>query len=154
MRWLVCFALALSLLPGLCSAQSWSSSSTESPSAVSGDSSSGQLPSWEKLDELLSSLESAALDSSRDSAKLRQSLETARLKLIELSKSLDESRTQASELSALLEQCETSLRLSEKSLKEAQALARRRDTELWIWRAAAVLGLAAGAFGLGYGLSK
>lgn len=154
MRWLVCFALALSLLPGLCSAQSWSSSSTEFPSAVSGDSSSGQLPSWEKLDELLSSLESAALDSRRDSAELRQSLETARLKLIELSKSLDESRTQASELSALLEQCETSLRLSEASLKEAQALARRRDTELWIWRAAAVLGLAAGAFGLGYGLSK
>jgi len=153
-KWLAFFALLASFFWAPLSAQSSSSPSTERLPAASGSASSSLKPTWERLDELLKSLEDAALDSSDDSARLRTSLEDARSELTALSKTLDESRTRADELSSSLERCERSLALSEESLKEAQAAARRRDFELWAWRAAAVLGLTAGAIGLGYGLSR
>ncbi len=154
MRWLACFALALSFSLGPFSDRAWSSSPTDSPREASEDGSSEPLPTWERLDELLRMLEDAASDSSRDSSRLRESLETARSELNGLSKSLEESETRARELSVSLELCERSLELSEKSLEEARKLELRRETELWAWRVAAVLGFAAGAFGLGYGLSR
>lgn len=154
MRWLACFALALSFSLGPFSGRAWSLSSTESPREASEEGSSARLPTWERLDELLRMLEDAATDSSRDSERLRESLETARSELSELSRSLEESETRARELSDSLELCERSLELSEKSLEEARKLERGRETELWAWRVAAVLGFATGAFGLGYGLSR
>lgn len=129
-------------------------SPTDSLREASRDDSSAQAPTWERLDELLNLLEDAARDSNRDSLKLMESLEIARSELSELSKSLEESETRAKELSGSLERCERSLELSEISLKEARRLERSRNTELWVWRVAALIGFAAGAFGLGYGLSR
>ena len=159
MRWLASFAL----LCFLCSAPSWadpssgrgsSSSSTGQAQAASADASPPPSATWERLDDLLTRLESSAEDSSADSERLRTSLEDARSRLIELSTRLTESATRAGELSSSLELCARSLELSEASLKEARAAAARRDVELWIWRGFAVAGVVAGAAGLGFGLAQ
>jgi hypothetical protein len=154
MRWLALFALLCWLSSAPSWAQASSSPSTESPPEASDSGSGPPSATWERLDDLLTQLESSAEDSSRDSSRLRESLEAARAGLTELSSRLDESRTRASELSSSLEQCARSLELSESSLREARSAAARRELELWLWRGAAVLGLAAGAVGLAWGLGS
>ncbi len=158
MRWTAILALLLSLS----AASSWaapssealSSSSSTAPSPAASDSASpSPSATWERLDALLSQLESSARDSSEDSRLLKASLRDAQGTLIELSTRLAESATRASELSSSLERCEKSLVLSEASLKEAREAAARRDVELWLWRGAAVVGVVAGAVGVGFGLA-
>ena len=153
MRWLALFALSclFSLEPFWAEGQS-TSSTGPLPAASAG---AWRPPSatWETFDYLLSRLESSAEDSSADSARLKSSLEDARSRLSELSARLTESSTLAGELSSSLGRCERSLALSEASLREARAAAARNELELWIWRGAAVLGVAAGAAGLGWGIA-
>jgi hypothetical protein len=158
MRWLMTLALLLSLS----AASSWSapslagdssSSSTAPDQPASAGASASPSATWERLDDLLNQLESSARDSNADSKLLKASLRDAQGTLIELSTRLAESATRASELSSSLERCARSLELSEASLKEARAAASRREVELWLWRGAAVVGVVAGAVGLGYGLA-
>lgn len=154
MRWLASFAL----LALFSSASSWaqpsSSSSTAAPPGASAGSSQSQSATWERLDDLLNRLVSSAEDSSADSKRLGDSLRDARASLTELSARLSESATRAAELSSSLERCERSLELSEASLKEARAAASRSELELWLWRGAAFVGVAAGIVGTAYGLSR
>jgi DNA repair exonuclease SbcCD ATPase subunit len=153
MRWLASFVFCFLLLAGLSWAEGSSSYSTGSPREASANGSRPAGASWERLDDLLSRLESSAEASSEDSRRLASSLEDARSTLSELSARLSESTTRAAELSSSLESCERSLELSESSLKEARALADRRELELRLWRGAAILGLACGAGGLACGLA-
>ena len=154
MRCLVCFALCASFFPAFSWAEDSSSSSIGSLPAASVNASASPSATWERLDDLLSRLESSAEDSSEDSRLLKTSLEDARSRLSELSMRLIESATRAGELSSSLERCERSLALSEASLREARMAAARRDTELWLWRGAAVLGVAVGAASFGWGLAN
>jgi hypothetical protein len=154
MRWLACFALYVFFLPALSWAQASSSSSTGQLPGASGSDSAAQSATWERLDDLLNRLVSSAEDSSADSLSLEASLRDARSSLTELSARLSESATRAAELSSSLERCERSLELSETSLKEARAAAARDALELWLWRGAALVGLAAGVGGVAWGLSR
>ncbi len=163
MRWLTFIALLC-----LCSrGPSWavpfsvpfwealsSSSSTGPLPEASARSSASPSATWERLDDLLSQLESSAEDSNADSLRLRESLGDARSRLSELSARLTESSTRAAGLSSSLELCERSLALCEASLREARVASARRDTELWIWRGAAILGVVVGAAGLGWGFAN
>jgi septal ring factor EnvC (AmiA/AmiB activator) len=154
LRWLACFALCASFLPAFSWAEGSSSSSIAPLPGASGDASTAPSATWERLDDLLNQLVSSAEDSSADSKRLGDSLRDARASLTELSARLSESATRAAELSSSLERCETSLELSEASLREARRAAARSGLELWLWRGAAVVGLAAGFAGLAYGLSR
>jgi hypothetical protein len=154
MRCIACFALCASFLPALSWAQASSSSSTGPLPGASVSVSPAPSATWERLDDLLNRLVSSAEDSSADSKRLEASLRDARSSLIELSARLSESATRAAELSSSLERCERSLDLSEASLKEARSAAARNALELWIWRGAAFVGLAAGVAGVAWGLSR
>jgi septal ring factor EnvC (AmiA/AmiB activator) len=116
--------------------------STGSPQAVSAPASPGPSPTWEQLDEIWTELEQSGQTSSSDSERLRTALELARQQLTTLSSQLADSQTQVSALSSLLEQVALSLQASERSLREAQALASRQDLELWILRGATAGALA------------
>jgi septal ring factor EnvC (AmiA/AmiB activator) len=152
MRWLVSLALLAFLLPALSWAQASPSSLTAASPGASPSSSRDRSATWERLEELLSLLESSAEASSADSRSLEASLKDARSSLTELSSKLSESETRADELSSSLERCAKSLELSEASLKQARALASRNELDLRLWRGAAVVGLALGIGGLAGGI--
>jgi adenylosuccinate lyase len=100
-----------------------------------------------QLDELATILEQSITDSATDWDLLSETLTSLYSRLEKLAT-----------LSRGLEQENESMRKSLDdlgiSLDQVKAEARRQNRELWAWRIAAVLGLAAGAAGIGYGLTR
>lgn len=104
---------------------------------------------WTTLDELLSQLETTALNLNSNSAELRNSLLVAQNQLTLLSQELEQSKTTAERLSSSLEQSQASLRISDESLNRLTDDMERKiqeneelEGELWVWRIVAALGCA------------
>jgi septal ring factor EnvC (AmiA/AmiB activator) len=123
------------------SAQQPSSLSTGSEAEASPPVSTTPAQSLDQLDSLLSQLESAATDSQASSQSLRGLLSEARTSLTRLSSNLESSQTLARELSSSLALSAQSLAISEESLRLALRAAKSREVELWITRAAVLVGV-------------